>query len=184
LGVRLANGGRLKIVYAILLASLTLSACAKNERSGPSGTNPPPEIKAQNVDGSVWLVKGKSCGSQQQAVLGVERLQFDNGLFAHIFLVSDDQSKTCNEAQVFNRIIQQTGTQSATYNETAILSAQQKRTVCRDKSSSANVSDDTTTLSGPDENLAISITGNSGTADLTGSPFCQGRVLHFELNKK
>ena len=124
-----------------------------------------------------------TCGNQQQPVLGDEKFQIDSGHLAHLFLFSQDEKQTCNRAQIFNRSILQTGEENGTSDETAILSAQFMRTVCKDNVRGAKTSDETSTLSALQQTWVIRITGTTATSDLTGSPFCEGNVLRFDLNK-
>lgn len=170
----------MKNLFLALLGSLILFSCEKND----SSNNAAPGVKTEGIDGSIWYVVSKVCGRQDQTVLGQEKFQFDNGFFAHIYSVPGNSADVCYQAQVFSRGIQSSGTENSVYNEVSNLVAQQKRNVCKDKNTNAVTEDQTTSFSSVDQVLAVTLTGNQGTADISNSPSCNGDVLHFTLRKK
>jgi hypothetical protein len=171
------------LVYVVFSLNIILLACGKKKNgAAPIAPKNVPETYA--IDGSEWVVAKKSCGSQQQVISSVEKFRFDSGFFVHFFLVSEDQSRRCIQADVFSRTIEQSSKKNDTYHETAILLGQAKRIVCKDRTSGDVLSDVTTSSSESEQSVNINLDANHGTADLTGSPFCLRGVLHIELSKK
>lgn len=131
--------------------------------------------------GMVWKVVGKACNSQSQAIAGNEKFQFNNGMFAHIYLLSEDKNQVCNRADAYDRVIQSESDSSELYSETSSLIPELQRTVCREKETGSVISDSTVAFSSSIQTLSISLKGNQGNATLTGSSLCASGALHFDL---
>lgn len=169
------------IFFAFVLAGMAVG-CAKND--GPSGgQTPPPDVKTQSLDGSVWLIVGKFCAGQSLPTSDVDKIQFDNGLFAEITKVRDDQEMICTEARVFSRTLQRFSSQDG-YSETSFLTPKQRRIVCRSKLNGATISDNTVAFSAPASTLSVAISERAGTAEMKDSTECRTGVLRLFLNKK
>lgn len=143
----------------------------------------PSVVVAGPIDGSIWLVSSKTCNAQNQPISGKERFQFAEGLWAHIYQVSDSQDEYCNQAQAYQRIVQSFSGHADAYTEVSVLVPQAVRTVCRKKQGGAVVSDKTEPLNGAHQSLTLTISGGHGAADIQDSASCIGGTLHFELNK-
>lgn len=141
---------------------------------------------AAEIDGSIWLVKTKTCGSQTQVLNGEEKFIFGNGMFAYIYRLSEDQSQICNQAQIFARVIQSSGIRRTVYEEKALLRPQNQRTLCKYKSSGTPISDRTTRFEAPAQEISLTVNEAeaAGSADWTGSPLCPNAGLHFGLKRK
>jgi len=169
------------LFFACVLAAM-IAGCAKSGGSG-DGQTPPPDIKTQSLDGSVWLIVGKFCEGQTLPTSDADKIQFDNGLFAQITKVRDDQEMFCTEARVFSRTLQRFGSQDG-YSETSSLTPQQKRIVCRSKANGSTISDDTVAFSAPVATLSVAISGGAGTAEEKDSTECRTGVLRLFLKRK
>ena len=158
------------------------TGCAKSGGSG-NGQSPPPEVKTQSLDGSVWLIVGKFCDGQIIPVSEVDKVQFDNGFFAQMNKGREDKDMVCVEARIFARTLERFDSQDG-YNETSSLTARQKRIVCRSKLNESKISDDTVAFSAPDAMLSVSISGGAGTAEIKNSTECMNNVLRLFLKRK
>lgn len=174
----------LKKTTAKFLLILILISCGNSKEIHPKIPEPSTDVNSQKEKILIWRVKEKTCGNQQQPLLGVEKFQLDSGHLAHLFLLSQNEKQICDRVQIFNRSILQAGNENGTSDEAAVLSAQVMRTVCKDNASGANISDEINTFTALLQTWVIRTTGTIGTADLTGSPFCEGNILHFVLNKE
>ncbi len=141
---------------------------------------------ASGPDNSIWVAFSKSCNSQTQPVLGEEKLQFGSGMLAHIYLLSQNSAQICNQAQVFSRVTEASGEDATSYLETASLSAQQQRTVCKSKANGNTISDTTAPFSAPVQKMSITLdkVNQVLTADIYGSATCTGGALRLVLRPK
>ena len=67
-----------------------------------------------------WKITSKSCNSQPQAIAGNETVFLRSGFYAQSYLKLEDQEKTCNQAQAFDRIIQSFSSSSDKYEESSL----------------------------------------------------------------
>lgn len=166
--------------------SLVLVACGNNAVSSIQPTDPSLK-ETESLGSSIFKVTKKSCGSENLPVSKNERFQFENGVAAYVFELMADLTKSCNQALVFNRIIQQSSSTTLQsvqkYSETSNLVPQQKRTVCRTISGGEVLTDETTQYDGNVQLFEIDLEGDSGAIQWRGSPLCPGDILRFEVNK-
>ncbi|MCM2267078.1 MAG: hypothetical protein NDI60_04805 [Elusimicrobiales bacterium] len=139
--------------------------------------------RAADIDGTAWLVTGKSCNGSPLTLAGSEKMQFASAIFAHIFLSADDQTQYCNTARVYSRFVQSFSQGSAGLQETGVLQPAQERTVCRSKPEGLTLSDSTLPLISLTQAYSISLKDAAGYVELTGSPDCTTGILRFELKK-
>jgi hypothetical protein len=169
------------ILFAGVLAAMA-TGCAKSSGSG-GGQAPPPDVKTQSLDGSVWLIVGKFCEGQTLPISDGDRIQFDNGLFVQITKAREDQKIICTRARVFSRTLQRFSSQDG-YSETSFLTPQQERITCRSKSNGSTISDETEAFSAPVTTLSVAISEGAGTAEQKDSTECPTGVLRLFLKKK
>jgi hypothetical protein len=172
----------MKSLFFAFVLAVTVAGCGKSSGAGDEQT-PPPGVKTQSLDGSVWFIIGKFCEGQTLPTSDADKLQFENGLFAQITRAREDQEMICSEARVFLRTIQRFSTTDG-YSETSYLTPQQKRILCRSKSNGSTISDDTVAFSAPVATLSVAISERAGTAEVKDSTECRTGVLRLFLKRK
>jgi len=135
-------------------------------------------------DGTVWSVASKTCAGRAVAVAGAERVQFAGGIFAHIFLSSQDLTQYCNKAQVSMRMVQFGTNGTEGYVESGLLRSSRERTVCRSLEGNTVLSDTSAPFNSVSRSYSLSLGEDKGFLEIDGAAECSDGLLRFELNKK
>ena len=92
-------------------------------------------------------VINKTCDIKSLAVTATDQYQLRSGMLVEFSQVSEDETKKCAQAVVYNKLISENGrmqdNKSVREKESGSLSAPMKRTVCRNKADNSVLSDET-----------------------------------------
>ena len=124
------------------------------------------------------------CNSAILKVEGTEKVFFNNGIFAHSLLTTEDQSQICYQAKAYGRVIQSFSGNESNYQEASTILPQALRNVCRDKDTGATIRDQTDTWSGKLQTIAIGLASQQGGVDVTSDEQCPAGLLHFDVKLK